>query len=74
MRLEYDPDSKAAYIQLRDCPIAGTDEIAPGVFMDVDEQGRPVGFDILNAVEIFGGVPRSVEFVLLHGIPRRKAG
>jgi uncharacterized protein YuzE len=74
MKLEYDPDSKAAYLQLRDCPIAETDEIAPGVYMDLDDQGRPVGFDFLNAIDIFGDVPHRVELVVLHGIPRRKAG
>lgn len=65
MRLEYDPDSGAAYIRLRQGSVARTDEIAPGVLVDFADDGRPVGIELLDAASILGGPPRGVEFVLL---------
>lgn len=65
MRLEYDPDSGAAYIRLRERPVSSTEEIAPGVLMDLAEDGRPTGFELLDAASLLGGPPRGVEFVLL---------
>ncbi|MBI4491352.1 MAG: DUF2283 domain-containing protein [Chloroflexi bacterium] len=74
MRLEYDPDSGAAYIRLREQPVARTEEIAPGVLVDFADDGRPVGFELLDAASILGGPPRGVEFVLLGDPLARGAG
>jgi uncharacterized protein YuzE len=57
VKVKYDPDSGAAYIRLRDRPVVETEEVAPGVLMDLAEDGRPVGFDILDAAAIMD-VPR----------------
>jgi uncharacterized protein YuzE len=49
VKVKYDPDSGAVYIRLRDRPIVETEEITPGLLMDIAEDGLPVGFDVLNA-------------------------
>lgn len=33
--------------------------------MDVGEDGRPVGFEILDAAQVLDRVPHGVEFVIL---------
>jgi len=42
----------AAYIRLRATTVASTEEIKPGVMMDVGADGRPVGFEILDASDL----------------------
>ena len=51
MRIVYDESNDILYIQLRDTPVLETDELRPGLFADVDEDGRIVGFEILDAKE-----------------------
>ena len=65
MKLEYDPELDAAYLRLRNAKVTGSDEIAPGVVMDVAADGRPVGFELLDASEILDGRPQGVTFELL---------
>ena len=57
MKLEYDPDVDAAYVRLRSTAVATTEEIAPGVLMDLAADGRPVGFAVLDASEVLEGRP-----------------
>lgn len=49
MKLNYYPDTDSLYIAL--CPNAGADsnEVAEGVVLDFDADGRLVGIDIDNA-------------------------
>lgn len=47
--LTYDPEVKALYIELSDNEIAETLELSESVYVDVDADGEPVGFEILNA-------------------------
>lgn len=65
MRLEYDPESRAAYIRLRNGQVVATEEIAPDVMMDLAEDGRPVGFEFLDPETALGGILRGVEFILV---------
>ena len=51
MKLEYDPEVDAAYLRLRHAAVTSTEEIAPGVLMDLAADGRPVGFELLSASE-----------------------
>ncbi|MBI2911172.1 MAG: DUF2283 domain-containing protein [Chloroflexi bacterium] len=76
MRLEYDPTCDAAYLRLRERAVVSTEEVAPGVLMDVGEDGRPVGIELLRASTVFDGPPEGVEFRLLsepigRSMPRR---
>ena len=62
VKLEYDPQVNAAYIYLRPGTAASTEEIAPGVMVDIAEDGLPVGIEFLDADGAFGGTPTGVEF------------
>lgn len=44
----YDPKVKAAYLQLRDSKIIDSEEVAPGIIFDFDEEGSVVGIEILD--------------------------
>ncbi len=43
----FDPEADAAYGYLKDGPISDTEEVAPGIIVDRDAEGRPVGVEIL---------------------------
>jgi uncharacterized protein YuzE len=49
MKLAYYAETDSLYIELRDVPAAETREIADGVLIDLDADGRVVGFDIDGA-------------------------
>jgi uncharacterized protein YuzE len=49
MKLFYDPDTDSLYIDLNARPGADAREIADGLVVDFDEEGRPVGIDIQHA-------------------------
>jgi uncharacterized protein YuzE len=47
MIIEYDPQADALYIQLREGEIAETVEVNKYISTDVDQEGRPLGVEIL---------------------------
>jgi uncharacterized protein YuzE len=49
MKLSYDPDTDSLYIDFIAMPGADAREIADGLVVDFDEEGRPVGIDIQHA-------------------------
>ncbi|MDE3073894.1 MAG: DUF2283 domain-containing protein [Chloroflexota bacterium] len=49
MKMEYDPEAGAAYVRLSAKPVAKTEEVAPGVILDLDADGLPVGVELLDA-------------------------
>ncbi|MFZ1413282.1 MAG: DUF2283 domain-containing protein [Defluviicoccus sp.] len=49
MKLHYDPETDSLYIELRPGPGSETKEIADGVNVDLDREGRVVGIDIDHA-------------------------
>jgi uncharacterized protein YuzE len=53
MKLSYDPETDSLYIDFRDKPSVDSDEIAPGVVVDLDEDGNPVGLDVQHASHLF---------------------
>jgi uncharacterized protein YuzE len=42
--------------------VASTDEIAPGVMVDLGTDGRPVGFELLDASAVLDGAPHCLTF------------
>jgi uncharacterized protein YuzE len=46
VRIEYFPDTDTLYISLSDGPGADAEEVAPGVVVDFDDEGRAVGIEI----------------------------
>ena len=61
----YDEANDILYIRLRDAPVLETDEVRPGLFADLDQEGRIVGFEILDARETVAD-PALVD---LHKLP-----
>ena len=45
----YDPEADAAYVHLGDAAVTDSEEVAPGVVLDFDSDGRVVGVELLNA-------------------------
>ncbi|MBK9444879.1 MAG: DUF2283 domain-containing protein [Betaproteobacteria bacterium] len=48
MKLEFDPQADAAYLEISDAEIESTREIEPGIIADYDAQGHIVGIEILS--------------------------
>lgn len=48
MTLEVDAELGAAYLQVRDAPVARTVEFTPDVQVDVDAAGQVVGVEFLD--------------------------
>jgi uncharacterized protein YuzE len=64
MKFRYDPDADALYIRFSDSSICETDEISPGVMLDVDAEGKLVGLEIINASQKLGKPSLTVEVEL----------
>ncbi len=47
MKLKVDQQADALYLTLSEAPAARSEEIAPGIVLDYDEQGRVVGIEML---------------------------
>lgn len=54
MKIEYDPEANALYITLREARIAETAEVTESLSVDLGEDGRPVGIEVLDARELLG--------------------
>ena len=74
MRIQYDPEVDALYIELRDADIQESDEIAKGFIVDYDAKGEPVAIEILDASERFGGKEMRVELAVAVGHASRSSG
>jgi|Deesub1362A_J573_1020465.scaffolds.fasta_scaffold01665_9 uncharacterized protein YuzE len=53
MRIKLDPESDALYIRFAERPIAASEEVARGIILDFDDEGRIVGLEILGVSEKF---------------------
>lgn len=49
MKFHYYPETDSLYVELADRPAADSQEVAPGVVLDFDVDGRLVGIDIDQA-------------------------
>jgi len=49
LRIEYDKEADALYIQLREAPVEDNIDIEEGVTVDLDEKRHIVGIEILDA-------------------------
>lgn len=57
MVIRYDPEVDVLYIKFREAKIEESDEIKPGIIIDFDAEGNPVGIEFLDAYKIFAGIP-----------------
>ena len=49
MRTSYDPDADALYVRFADVSIVESEEVAEGVVLDFDAEGRIVAIELLDA-------------------------
>ena len=49
MRVRVDHGADAVYLNLTDSPIKDSEEVADGIIVDYDDEGRIVGIEILDA-------------------------
>ena len=52
MKLHYDAETDSLYIDLADRPSVDSREVAPGIVIDLDEDGHAVGIDLDHASRI----------------------
>ncbi len=52
MRLSYHADTDSLYIHLVEHPGTEAREVAPGIVIDFDAEGKPVGIDIDHAQNV----------------------
>ena len=51
MKIEYDREVDALYVQLQEKYVERTIEIEEGINIDLDESGKLIGIEILDATE-----------------------
>jgi uncharacterized protein YuzE len=72
--LIHDREAEALYLQFSDEEITETIELADNVYVDVDKDGNPVGFEILGAEpNLLASLPVSPEVLGLRALLRRSA-
>ena len=49
MKSRYDAEADALYGQLAEARVVGSEEVRPGIVLDLDDAGRVVGIEILDA-------------------------
>ncbi|HEY0837407.1 MAG TPA: DUF2283 domain-containing protein [Azospirillum sp.] len=49
MKSQYDPEADALFVRFSDAVIEGSEEVAPGIILDFDDQHRIVALEVLNA-------------------------
>ena len=52
MKVEYYPDSDMLFIKLADGPSAVSEEVAPGIVLDLDEHNKVIGVEIEDASKL----------------------
>lgn len=63
MKLKVDPAADALYLRLDESRIVESEEVAPGVVLDYNEQDQVVGVEILGISKRAPGLnPRELQF------------
>jgi uncharacterized protein YuzE len=71
MRITYDAEVDAMSIVFRETPVT-TKEVAEGIAIEYDREGRIAGIEVLDAVKRFGG-EETLRKITLEGIAVGKA-
>lgn len=53
MKIEYDQEVDALYIRIQEKTVFRTLELKEGINLDMDEEGRIIGLEILDAKELY---------------------
>ena len=62
MRVRVDHGADAVYLNLTDRPIEASEEVADGIVVDYDAEGRIIGVEILEASKRTGDSPALQQF------------
>jgi uncharacterized protein YuzE len=57
VKITYDPDADALYIELRNVPAEDSVDVEEGVTVDLDADGHIIGLEVLDAHERMGVDP-----------------
>ncbi|OHB90566.1 MAG: hypothetical protein A3E19_07145 [Planctomycetes bacterium RIFCSPHIGHO2_12_FULL_52_36] len=75
MRIEYDREVDALYIRIQEKEVSRTKEVAEGVNLDIDEEGKIIGLEIVGATERYNLkdiLNISTENLILEELPKQK--
>ena len=70
MKIEYDREADALYIQLREAYVGDNIDIETGITVDLDENRRIVGIEILDASKILS--LRDIVNITIENLPVEK--
>jgi uncharacterized protein YuzE len=73
MKIEYDKEVDALYIRIQEKEISQTKEIAEGINLDIDKEGKLIGLEIIGATERYNLkdiFDISTENLILEEIPK----
>ncbi|OFV84200.1 MAG: hypothetical protein A2W26_13490 [Acidobacteria bacterium RBG_16_64_8] len=48
MRVRFDQEADALYVRLDESPVVESEEIRPGVVLDLDQRGEIIGIEMLR--------------------------
>ncbi|MDP2683084.1 MAG: DUF2283 domain-containing protein [Deltaproteobacteria bacterium] len=51
MKIEYDKEVDALYIRIQEKKVSHTREVEEGINLDIDEEGKIIGLEIIGATE-----------------------
>jgi uncharacterized protein YuzE len=72
MRIEYDAEADALYVQFKDVRPDDNVDVEEGVTVDLDDEGHIVGLEILDAAERLG--LESLMNVSIENMPLERIG
>lgn len=49
MKTQYDAEADALYLRFADAKVVDSEEVAPGIVLDFDAEGRIVAVEVLDA-------------------------
>jgi uncharacterized protein YuzE len=67
VKIEYDPDADALYIQVREVEVADNVDIEDGVTVDLDADNHIVGLEILDASKRLS--PSDLSNIVIQKLP-----
>lgn len=70
MKIEYDKEADALYIQLKEVRVFDNIDIEDGVTIDVDEKGHIIGIEILDATKKLSR--KSLSNIIIENLPIEK--
>ncbi|MCC6325281.1 MAG: hypothetical protein DCC43_16105 [Candidatus Brocadia sp.] len=70
MKIEYDKEADALYIQLKETRVFDNIDIEDGVTIDIDEKGHIIGIEILDATQKLSR--KDLSNIIIENLPIEK--